>query len=134
MSLHLTAPAETKATPRMVRLPKSMMPMITEYAEAKRTKKEADATSRSADLTVKAHRKSLISAMNGSITAVCEHVVLAFKKSADSEPSLTLTNGMKVPWSTVSAVIVGNKHFTKDEILSLYGGRQGPEDVEVTGV
>ena len=47
--------------------------------------------------------------------------------------ALTLSDGRVVPWSTVSAVLVGNVMIQADQVLKLFGGRDGSLSVEVTG-
>lgn len=131
MSLHLGAPS--KPEPRLVRLPKSFLPQIREYAAAREAKKEADKASRNAENTIKALRDQLTKAMDGQVSAVCEHIVLTLKQTADAAPSLTMVDGSTVKWELVTNVLIGNRSIPREEIKSIYGGRSGSPQLDVTG-
>lgn len=134
MSLHLSPVAEAKPTPKLVRLPASMLASIREYAAAKAAKKKAESDARAADNVIKSLRSSIDAAMGDSITAVCEHVTLARKKTADAAPSITMNDGSKIDWALVSGLTVGNRYIAAESVKSVYGGRSGSEDIDCTGV
>jgi hypothetical protein len=133
MPLHLQPVTETKPEPKLVRLPKTMLGVIREYAAAKEAKKEADKASRNAENTIKSLRDQLTKAMEGQASAVCEHVVLTLKQTADAAPSLTMNDGSTVKWELVTNVLIGNRNISTSEIKSIYGGRSGSLQLDVTG-
>ena len=133
MTLHLTALKSTPAAPRLVRLPKSMLPSIKEYAAAVAAKKEAEKSARNADNVIKKLKAEIVKAMEGQPSAVCEHVVLTAKQTADAEASLTMADGSTVKWGLVDRVLIGNRSVARDEIKSIYGGRSGSLQLDVTG-
>ena len=133
MTLHLTALKSTPAAPRLVRLPKSMLPSIKEYAAAVAAKKEAEKSARNADNVIKKLKAEIIKAMECQPSAVCEHVVLTAKQTADAEASLTMSDGRTIKWELVDRVLIGNRSINRDEIKSIYGGRSGSLQLDVTG-
>jgi hypothetical protein len=106
---------------------------INEYIIAKATKREAERAARAADDTVKAIRAELYSAMNRSPAAICGNAALTVKLGAEAPAKLTLTTGETVLWSDVTSVLAGNRVISRDEIQTLFGGRCGSFDIEVTG-
>jgi isopentenyl phosphate kinase len=110
-----------------------MLPAVKEYAAAKRAKSEAEKAARNAENVMKKLKDSIIKAMNGSDRAVCEHVVLTVKKTADAAATLTMRDGSTELWSKVTGVLMGNVHVPASDIAKLYGGREGPVALDVTG-
>lgn len=106
---------------------------VGDYIIARATKKEADAASRAADTTIKALRGQIREAMGGNPTALCGNAVLTLKTTSAAEAALTLKDGSKLAWADVTAVVVGNRHIPRADVISLYGGRSASEDVECTG-
>ena len=119
---------------QIVRLDKSLMMDIENLAKAKATKKAADAEARAADSVVKALTAKLSLAMGAAVSAVCGEVTLTRKAGTSAEAALTLTDGRKVPWTTVTSVLVGNQHIPAAEVKILFGGREGSVSIDVTGV
>jgi hypothetical protein len=113
--------------------PAQWLGIVRDYAAAKALKKAREADARSADTQCKSLRSQLFKALSGAPSAICGNYVLTMKQTAPSQASLTLANGVKVPWSEVSAVIVGKQRVPASEIASIYGGRAGSEDIEVAG-
>jgi hypothetical protein len=133
MSLTFKPVVESKATPRLVRLPKSLLPSIVEYAAAVAAKKEAEKAARNADNVIKSLRATIVAAMDGQASAVCEHCVLTAKTTSDAAPSITMNDGSTVKWELIDRVLIGNRSVTRDEIKSIYGGRSGSLQLDVTG-
>lgn len=128
------APAVVPApTPRLVRLPKDMLPMVREYAAAKAAKAQAEAEARAADNVVKSLRAQIVERMEGQASAVCEHVVLTTKTTADAAPSLTMNDGSTIKWALVSGLTIGNRYVAAEDVKSIYGGRSGSPQLDVVG-
>lgn len=135
MSLNLSVPTETVTAlpvPGLRRLPKSMLPMILDYANAVAIKKEADAASDAAGNTIKAHKAKLLEAMDGSLSAICDQTVITRKDTKASEPTLTMRDGSKIKWADVTGLVVDGKKVPMSDVLKLYGGRDGSISLTVT--
>jgi hypothetical protein len=133
MSLTFKPIVETKPEPKLIRLPKSFLPQIREYAAAIAAKKEAEKAARNAENVIKSLKATIVAAMDGQASAVCEHVVLTAKTSADAAPSLTMCDGSTVKWELVSGLTIGNRYIAREDIKSIYGGRSGSLQLDVTG-
>jgi hypothetical protein len=133
MSLTFKPIVETKPEPKLVRLPKSFLPQIREYAAAVAAKKEAEKAARNAENVIKSLKATIVAAMDGQASAVCEHIVLTAKTTADAAPSLTMNDGSTIKWDLVDRILIGNRSITRDEIKSIYGGRSGSLQLDVTG-
>lgn len=134
MALHLKPVAETAVTaPKLVRLSSDWLPKVREYAAAVAAKKEAEKAARNADNVIKSLRAAIVGAMEGQPSAVCEHVVLTAKTTSDAAPSLTMNDGSTIKWEQVTNVLIGNRNVSRGEIKSIYGGRSGSLQLDVTG-
>lgn len=112
--------------------PRKWLETIRNLMAAKALKKQADADARAADSQVKSLQAALFPALSGAPSAVCGHYLLTAKETAPAEASLTLTNGQKIRWSEVTAVTIGNRRIPREEIASIYGGRNGSPFIEIT--
>ena len=106
---------------------------LRDYMLAKATKKEADAASRGADSTIRAIRGELREAMGDSPVAICGQAVLTLKSTSPAEATITLCTGEKIAWAKVTGILIGNENIPAARVASLYGGRGGSEDVEISG-
>jgi hypothetical protein len=120
-------------SPKLVRLPKTMLPTLREYAAAKEAKREAEAAARAADNVMKSLQALIVAAMEGQVTAVCESAVVTLSETAAAAASLTMVDGSKTPWDRVTAVLVGNIQVPRDQVATIYGGRSGSVRLDVKG-
>lgn len=114
--------------------PKAWEAKIRDYAIARQTQKESEAAARAAGSVRTPLRDELLFAMGDSPAAICGDIVLTVKRSAGAAAALTLTDGSKVPWATVTSLLVGNRTIPVGDIKTLFGGRDGSVDVDVTGL
>ena len=125
-----TAPATPSS---MVRLSDDLLPKVRDYADAKQTKKRADAEGRAADAVIKGTGAMLLEKMAGAPAAICGEMILTTKSTASADAALTLTDGSKILWKDVTMLVIGNKTVMTTEIQTLFGGRSGSTSVEVAG-
>ena len=124
----------TLAAPQLLKLdPLAWRDRLAAFAQARRDKKRLDAEARALDGAIKATQADLIAALAGAPAAICGEIVVTAKTGAAAPAALTLSDGRVVPWSTVSAVLVGNVMIQADQVLKIFGGRDGSLSVEVTG-
>lgn len=119
-------------TPTMRQLPPSMLKTIRAYEAAREVKRKADAASRSASKTYSSLQNQLLNALRGVSTAQCGSLMLTIKRSNASEAALTLRDESKVPWDSVSRIIVGNKDYKAADIIAIYGGKAGSRTIVIT--
>lgn len=101
---------------------------IKTYVSARLTKKSADAVSRSADKVLKPVKDEILLGLGDAKRAQCGNVFLEVKHGAPVQASVTLPDGIKVPWSDVSTIVVGNHIFPASQCKP-YGGREGSTDI-----
>jgi hypothetical protein len=71
--------------------------------------------------------------MEGQTSAVCEDLMLTTKQTVDTVATLTLNDGSTVKWEHVTGVLIGNQHIAREDIKSIFGGRSGALQLDVTG-
>lgn len=106
--------------------------IIADLIAAKATKKRLDAEARAADAQVKTLRSQLFPAFSGAPSAVCGHHLMTVTQSAPAAASITLTDGSKVLWSDVTAVMIGGRKIPADRVATLFGGRISSPDIVFT--
>jgi len=132
MSLHLTAPAETPA-PGLVRLnPGKWLDKVRAFAQLKLRKKETAAEAASVDSAHKSAMAELFTALSGAPAATCGNYVLSVKTAAPAAASITLPDGRKLAWASVTSILVGNETIPAAGI-TLYGGRTSNPQIDCAG-
>ena len=122
------------AAPQLMRLdPLVWRTKLAAFAQAKRDKKALDAQARALDNAIKAVQAEALAALAGAPAAICGEIVVTAKATTAAPASVTLSDGRVVPWSTVASVLIGNVMVPADQVLKIFGGRDGSLSVEVTG-
>ena len=116
-----------------VRLPPKLVPLVKDYINARALVKRLNSEAAAADSQMKALRQQIREAMVGAPSAVCGKAVLTHKQGKPVPASLTLSDGSKLPWASVTAIVAGRDKIAADKIASLYGGRSGSDDIDVSG-
>lgn len=106
-------------------------PLISSLVDAKAVKKDADATSRSADKDLKNAQGQLLSAISPARAAVCGNRVLTVKAGRQEAAKITLKNGRTIAWEDVTFVLVGKERIDPADISTLFGGRTISDSIEV---
>lgn len=113
--------------------PKTWEDKIKDYATARQTQKDSEAAARAAQGVRTPLRDEILFAMGDSPAAICGNIVLTVKRSAGAAAALTLTDGSKIPWASVTSLLVGNRTIPVSDIKTLFGGRDGSVDIDITG-
>lgn len=101
------------------------------YVTLQATKKTTAAAAAAADNAVKAARGEILLELGEATAAVCGNMVVSVKTGADAEKTITLATGQKIPWSSVTSLLIGNTTVKGSDVISIYGGRQGSAEVTV---
>jgi hypothetical protein len=107
--------------------------VVTDLEKARADKQASDALSRDADKRIKGARNTLLNAMDGNPVVGCgPSTVLTFKPGKAIAASITLLDGRSVPLAEIGGIVVGGEIIAPDRIKTLFGGRCGADDVEIS--
>lgn len=119
----------------IVRLPAKFRESLLAYATARDRQRSATAAADAARAAADAVQAAIREAMGAANIAVCTDLSLRFSVYSESEPSITLATGEKIPLSRVKSItLAGGKSIPAREIQKIYGGRAGWEKLAVEGI
>jgi hypothetical protein len=122
-----------RANANLIRLtPAKWYDKLVAYQAKKVTKKATSAAATAAEKDFKAARGEILRELGTAKAAVCKDLVISVTETANADPSINI-GGTTFKLTDVTSIVIGNTQYKGSEIVSVYGGRAGSTDVEVSG-